>query len=111
MKKMKNLIYALVVGAIAMTCSAVFADTFRGSSSYTKLWSGDSQEPRFYDLEQLGVRKAAEDNAVQNCLAQGHTQCYPTSSQISGCNYTGGVDDGQAVVHCDATAIAISAGQ
>jgi hypothetical protein len=78
-----------------------------GTAGYTKLWSRDNSRPQFSELEQLGVRKAAEDNAVQDCYSAGHTLCYPQSSQTMGCNYSGGVDEGQAVIHCDASAIAI----
>jgi hypothetical protein len=105
MNKARSVFIALLFASSATFAANAGADQIQGNSHYRKLWR-DSR-PNFYDLEQLGVRKAAEDDAVQNCRQSGYSHCYPVSSQISSCNYSGGVDEGAAVIHCEGTAVAV----
>lgn len=55
--------------------------TFSGNSRWTK-----SSYGYFGALEQLGVMKSAEQNAVIKCLENGNISCAATASQITNCN-------------------------
>lgn len=54
---------------------------FKGHSRWTK--SGYSE---FSPLEQLGVQRSAENDAVLACQEAGHDNCVPLNSKISTCN-------------------------
>jgi hypothetical protein len=108
--KTPNLFALLVPALFALAAAPARADTLTGASKYTADWCPTGQDcgrrPSFSDLEQLGVRKAAEDNAVSSCFAAGYAACYPTSSQITSCNgteFSGGI----LRITCEASATAI----
>lgn len=65
-------------------------NVFQGGAT----WKGSNG---FGALEQLGVRKSAEENAVAKCQAQGLSGCVAIGSTISECN----------TYKCSATATAI----
>lgn len=49
-------------------------------------WSRDYQYPKAYSLlEQLGVRKSAENDAIYDCQAAGFLNCVATGSRIITC--------------------------
>ena len=77
----------------AHDCSAVIS----GESRWTLNGVGD-----WSPLEQLGVRKSAEENAVRNCSVQGYSQCLVVNSYITKCHGWDGTYIGQA--ECEATA-------
>jgi hypothetical protein len=79
---------SLLVLAAVVSCvvPAAFAanKTYEGNSSYSTPWN--DVRPSFSDLEQLGVEKAAEQDAVQKCAAAGNSVCYIVASSITYCN-------------------------
>jgi len=89
--------FALFVACAAITANAT-VKTFTGASEYTM---PDSADIGFNDLEQLGVREAAELNAVNSCNAAGAMNCVILSSAITKCN----VWDINQISHCAATAV------
>jgi hypothetical protein len=62
-----------------------------GKSEYNKdycIECGDSR-PSFSDLEQLGVQRAAEADAVWECTSAGFLNCAPVAVRLNGCNVFG----------------------
>jgi hypothetical protein len=107
---MKHAIFFLITLALS---SSAFAEpkTYTGKSSYQITNLNDplslANPGSFNELEQLGVQRAAEQNAQAQCSADGASDCVIMSSSITACNYQADVTgvgselkcDGQAVVH------------
>lgn len=70
---------APVATAVASPAGDKAANVFQGEAS----WSGSNG---FGALEQLGVRKSAEEKAISKCQAQGLMGCVAIGSTIGECN-------------------------
>jgi hypothetical protein len=71
--------------------TAAPAHVVQGTSTYTKdycIECGDVR-PTFSDLEQLGVQRAAETDALWNCTTAGYVDCVPLAVRMNGCNSFG----------------------
>ncbi|MFA6584704.1 MAG: hypothetical protein WCS77_10440 [Elusimicrobiaceae bacterium] len=70
--------------ATGMAASRAFVP---GASVFSvkKQWTMSSYK-EFSPLEQLGVKKSAEDAAVSACIAQGNSGCVAIGSQLGSCN-------------------------
>lgn len=71
--------------------TAAAAHVVQGTSTYTKdycIECGDVR-PTFSDLEQLGVQRAAETDALWNCTTAGYLDCVPLAVRMNGCNSFG----------------------
>jgi hypothetical protein len=67
------------------------AHVVQGTATYTKdycIECGDAR-PTFSDLEQLGVQRAAESDALWNCTTAGYLDCVPLAVRLNGCNSFG----------------------
>ena len=83
-KPMKNKIQAATLLAVLLVFCAesVLAEnikTFKGAAQWTRA------EGRWSELEKLGVRKSAEDDAVLACTNAGYRDCVAIDSKIVRC--------------------------
>jgi hypothetical protein len=71
--------------------TAAAAHVVQGTSTYTKDYCIECGDPRpaFSDLEQLGVQRAAETDALWNCTTAGLLDCVPLAVRMNGCNSFG----------------------
>lgn len=87
---------AILLITCFLTGSTALAATFQGAVKYTKEYCAGphcGSKPRFDHLEQLGVERAAELDALSECASAGFAKCYTTSVRITSCNgteYSGG---------------------
>lgn len=99
-----NKICVFIVLAALGTASSALADKkiFKASASYKKYESLGSSN-RFYDLEILGVQRAAEINAINACMGSGASDCVILNATTTkDCN----IREGSGFVYCNASAVA-----
>jgi hypothetical protein len=68
--------------------AGAFGPPVQGKATYTKGYCIECGDPRpsFNDLEELGVQRAAETDAISQCTNAGFQNCAVLAVRLSGCN-------------------------
>jgi hypothetical protein len=95
--------YMIAFVILSTNLSFAGSQTFRGTAKYTVPINNGSYEGQFSALEQLGVERAAEVDAINLCAQSGAENCIIlNATAIHRCNFY----DSWRVSGCEATATA-----